>query len=370
MTSLGTSDFESALRFVRHCDAARDIDDFASRVLAISELVPCDIVGYNSVDLAAGRVQAVIDPPGAVPDAAYPRFEQFVHQHPVIAHHERTGDWRPCAISDFLTEPRFHRLDLYREFYGPLGIEDQLSMLLPPSSRVIGIALNRARRGFSDRDRTLLDILRPHIAAAHRTAQARASARRLLSALGDALDEAGRSLVVVAADGRLTWSTARAPDLLAGYFGAPAAASALPDEVARWLAARRRADREGTLGSPTDGLVAHRGSSRLLLQHVPARDGEADMVLLLQGADPLAGERLHALGLTPRQAEVASRLVYGRSNAEIATDLGLSVRTVEKHLEGIYRSLGVRGRTEALSRLLAPSAHPGESGASGLRDST
>lgn len=50
--------------------------------------------------------------------------------------------------------------------------------------------------------------------------------------------------------------------------------------------------------------------------------------------------------LTPREAEVMEQLRSGRSNAEIAHDLHVSVETVRTHARRIYRKLGVRTRRE------------------------
>lgn len=49
--------------------------------------------------------------------------------------------------------------------------------------------------------------------------------------------------------------------------------------------------------------------------------------------------------LTPREVEVLNLLALGRSNQEIAGDLVLSVRTVERHISSIYQKLGLAGRT-------------------------
>jgi DNA-binding NarL/FixJ family response regulator len=51
---------------------------------------------------------------------------------------------------------------------------------------------------------------------------------------------------------------------------------------------------------------------------------------------------------------VAAAAARGRTNREIATELYLSVKTVEYHLQGTYRKLGLRSRTE-LARLFATS---------------
>jgi len=54
-------------------------------------------------------------------------------------------------------------------------------------------------------------------------------------------------------------------------------------------------------------------------------------------------------GLTQREAEVLGFLAVGRSNRQIAAELFLSERTVERHLTTIYRKIGVRRRTEAMA---------------------
>jgi DNA-binding NarL/FixJ family response regulator len=59
-------------------------------------------------------------------------------------------------------------------------------------------------------------------------------------------------------------------------------------------------------------------------------------------ADGLAGPEL----LTPREADVLGLLQRGRSNAEIAASLHVSVETVRTHARHIYRKLGVRTRRE------------------------
>jgi DNA-binding NarL/FixJ family response regulator len=61
---------------------------------------------------------------------------------------------------------------------------------------------------------------------------------------------------------------------------------------------------------------------------------------------------LGSYGLTRRETEVLHLLAEGRANADIGMDLGLSPRTVEKHVEHILDKLGVKSRTAA-TRLVA-----------------
>jgi DNA-binding NarL/FixJ family response regulator len=70
------------------------------------------------------------------------------------------------------------------------------------------------------------------------------------------------------------------------------------------------------------------------LHVLPRTDADA-------GADQLGPELL-----TPREADVLEHLRAGRSNAEIALALSVSVETIRTHRRNIYRKLGVRTRRE------------------------
>jgi DNA-binding NarL/FixJ family response regulator len=57
--------------------------------------------------------------------------------------------------------------------------------------------------------------------------------------------------------------------------------------------------------------------------------------------------RLDEAALTPRETEVLSWLAKGKTNRDIAEILGMSHRTVNKHLEHIFEKLGVETRAAA-----------------------
>ena len=56
--------------------------------------------------------------------------------------------------------------------------------------------------------------------------------------------------------------------------------------------------------------------------------------------------------LTRRQREVSNLIALGRTNAEIAAELKLSVRTVETHREEIFDRMGVRNAVELTRKML------------------
>ncbi len=55
--------------------------------------------------------------------------------------------------------------------------------------------------------------------------------------------------------------------------------------------------------------------------------------------------------LSDREREVAHQLLEGKSNKQIASTLGISVRTVEFHLKNIYEKYGVASRMELVLKL-------------------
>ena len=73
------------------------------------------------------------------------------------------------------------------------------------------------------------------------------------------------------------------------------------------------------------------------------------MILLRQGGPAVNAvhKRLSGAVLTPRETEVLSWLAKGKTNRDIADILGMSPRTVNKHLEHIFEKLGVETRTAA-----------------------
>jgi len=91
-------------------------------------------------------------------------------------------------------------------------------------------------------------------------------------------------------------------------------------------------------------LVVERGGHRVVLRYLPAPGGDPGALLLREQLESPRRQTLEALGLTAREAEIVQCVMGGDTNASIAGTLGVAPATVKKHLENIYRKLGVRGR--------------------------
>ena len=244
---------ETLQRAVALVDSLAELDDpagFADIVLpGLATLVGCDVLTYNEIGATRGQTRYADYPAGALDPATQPVFAAFVHEHPLVNHYRATGSGEPVKISDFLSQRRFHRLGLYAEFFRRIPVEHQIAVSMPcPGQGVIGVALNRACRDFSDEDRALLSVLQAPLSAALLRARRR--------------QQGGHALTVI------------------------------------------------------------------------DRSGRAD--------------------LTEREIQILRLVADGRTNASIARALEASPRTIAKHLEHVYRKLGVSSRAAAVSHMTGP----------------
>ena len=151
----------------------------------------------------------------------------------------------------------------------------------------------------------------------------------------DAMDVGGMGVVVVDAHGRLAWQSPRAQRWLAEFgAGLPA------DEAAGWLAT-----------APAEGgscqRVAPDGRTLVAQRLGDIGMGEAMWLLNVQPAEDATASRLATASLTPRETEVLSWIAKGKTNRDVGEILGLSPRTVNKHLEHVFEKLGVETRAAA-----------------------
>lgn len=148
----------------------------------------------------------------------------------------------------------------------------------------------------------------------------------------EAVDIGGLGVIVVDARGRLAWRSPQAQAWLEAFF----AAEGEPACIAWLLGAAEEAER-----SAPDGRV-------LLARRLgEAGLGETMWLLRLRAAGEAPASRLASAALTPREAEVLSWIAKGKTNRDVGEILGMSPRTVNKHLEHVFEKLGVETRAAA-----------------------
>ncbi|HEU5062022.1 MAG TPA: helix-turn-helix transcriptional regulator [Solirubrobacterales bacterium] len=336
MPQLPARDLHAVLAFVDEAHSFADLDSFRSGILpGLEKLVPCDLVGYNEVH-PGGEESLVLTYPDPPLEIAGEALSRLAHQHPLICV-QANGDDRTFKISDFLSRREFHSLELYDELYRLLDAEDQIAFGLP-GPMVIGIAMNRSRRSFSERDRLLLELLRPHLTRAYARALEREQMGALIATLERGLRESDTAVLELGPDGIIATASGAALELLRAYFPDAGGAS-LPAEIVEWRASAP------ALGPAPLRVEGDRG--RLTVREAPANP--AGSLLVLEEERVVEAESLRPLGLTRRQAEILHLLCQGRSTNQIAADLFISPQTARKHLEHVYHRLGVNTRAEAVA---------------------
>jgi len=195
-------------------------------------LVASEFTTLSVCDLVSGRREVYGLPAGALSAGDRAAFDRHFTAHPLVRFHGYEGGGVTRRISDCLPLARFRESAVYNDYYRRVRIDHVMALpIFVRDGLLVSFVLNRSRRDFSDRERALLDVLRPHLARLYRRTQT--------------LDR-----------------------------------------------------------------------------------------------------------LTAREHEVLNWIARGKSDAQIADILGMSVRTVQKHLEHIYAKLGVETRTAAVMRAL------------------
>jgi LuxR family maltose regulon positive regulatory protein len=182
--------------------------------------------------------------------------------------------------------------------------------------------------GLTDRTPALEILVRARLAAGDPQA-AKAAAEEL------------RAIAAIVGTGASAAAASSADGLLAAAAGAWGdARPAFEDAV----------DLYARSGGRWEAAQARRQLARALraLGHDQAAEREAraaDEALRALGAQhTTAGDAAAPAGLTAREVEVLRLVARGRSNQEIADELVLSVRTVERHIANIYDKIGASGR--------------------------
>ncbi|MCA0405646.1 MAG: response regulator transcription factor [Proteobacteria bacterium] len=186
----------------------------------------------------------------------------------------------------------------------------------------------------------LLARIRVHLANARVEKSARA-----------ALDSAGRYLLAADEEGHLLWWTPQAGALMAATLSEPLAEGVrLPEPLAQALAASPDANRLDVLLPREGGESIHvQGVGRLAPGEILLRVSEAEAAM----AGSVEERLRQSYQISAREAEVLNWLSQGKTNRDIAEILNVSPRTVNKHLERIFRKIGVENRTAAAAIVLA-----------------
>jgi hypothetical protein len=210
MPWLVDSDVEAAYGFARSIGAPRTEEELACRVLqALAELVPADVLTWDRVELATGAVDHEATPAEAEPPGAFEAVVGHAGDHPLLAAHAARR--RPALRLSEVVEPgALTRGELYGDLLHGAGVEYEIAIgMRSGRGEAVVAALGRTERGFSERDRDVLDLARPGLEGALRSTRARG---RLVHALADD-PPPGTAVMLLDRDGEIEFS---GPDAGAG----------------------------------------------------------------------------------------------------------------------------------------------------------
>lgn len=313
-------------------------------VPCLVKLIGADVGTSSRIDHTRGTNDIGVWPPTSWDGADMSAYRQFMHQQPLIRHHRDTLRLAPVLSSDLITRTDYHRLDLYHHFYKPLGVEYQLALGMDGSPRsVVGIALSRQRGDFSQRDLDIVTWLQPHLIGTWHNARETQQQAHFAEAVRTILEgeDGGCALLVVDGDCRVQLMAGSALPL-ADELGGIQLGSRLPQ---LFEAPARVALLQASVTATV--RIARGGAIRVTAR----RTNRGGAVLILEGR---GAAELELIGkLTPRQCQILVAVARHSADKAVARQLGISVRTVSRHLEAIYRKLEVQDRTAAVRLLLA-----------------
>ena len=344
--------FAQILDFVHDLYGHDNAEVLATRLISsLSRIVPGDVHSYNEVNAAQHHVVYKITPADfvQVPNATE-ILNQYLDQHLFVQHVAATGDGSPHTFGDFVSLRQFKKTDLYQEFYGPMRLPFNLFMNVHDnglSGATTTLGMHRGGREFSERDRSILTILRPHIRQALANARLITHLQGQCSSLRHALSDARMSALTLTAQHTILWSMPQAETLLKHVPGwNPQRPDQLPPIILKWVRKSEHAFRSfSEIPRPFLPLEINCGTSLVRMRLL--RNGVHRTIAMEEVSAPITAEQLVSLGLSKRESEVLAWVGQGKTNEEIGRILECSRRTVQKHLERIYIKLGVENRTAA-----------------------
>ncbi|HEV2148363.1 MAG TPA: helix-turn-helix transcriptional regulator [Longimicrobiaceae bacterium] len=235
------------------------------------------------------------------------------------------------------------------------GLEHALHAVLAVEGGIYGswcMFREAGSRTFAEPETRFMQAIAPHVA---RGLQAAAATEAALRDAATA-DVAAPGVLVLDARSRIVLRSGPAAEQLADLADVGMRTEAHPYALVSLLTrlAAAHARPEGPLGAE---LRAQGRSGRWYVLRAslaePDASGESARVVVIEPAAPRDASPFlsQAYGLTPREREVLLLVVRGESTKRIAARLGLSVYTVQDHLEHACEKVGVRGRKALVAKI-------------------
>jgi DNA-binding CsgD family transcriptional regulator len=367
---LTQQELQDLLAAIQSIHAIADLETFPYQVLSIiPRVVGSDLTTFCQINFQKHRVLWICPEFNFYPKIDQTDFQYLPTQHfnenPLLSNFPQQQAPLTSKVSDFLTEPQLHRLGtFYEQFLQPAGLADQMGVplmgvtqksahlnhLSDTQQDFLGLAIHRDRRNFTETDRYLLNLLRPHLIQAYRNLNTLVQLKLESQGLRDALDQL--CVIFLTETGKPQWISQAVVDLFQKYGQiSPHPSIELPFYIQQWIKYQLATEKSEPLHlEPYPPLRLELEESCLILR-LKCDPQKAQNLLFLeeQRKFTLSLESLEYLGLTRREAEVFSHISDGKKNQEVAHLLGITSGTVRNHLERIFAKLGVQNRSAAVN---------------------
>ena len=363
METLSPTDTQSLHQGIQKLYTLRNLNTFGVDALSVlNQLVPSDIPTFHITHVQTRQTSDTHLPgfSGFTPEMERVRLQHF-DEHPIV-HHMSQALNGAYKLSDFISQKELHCLEgLYQQFLRLLDIEEQMTFFLPHTSPgswcklsqtdaiLVGFSLHRPQCNFTERDRLILNLLRPHLFQAYCNAQHYQQLQQDLSQLQQSLNHL--SLVILDSEGQVQSITPQAVVWLETYFSKPTGFLQLPEHLRAWVKHQVTFTKKPDLPKTCLPLRIEQRGKQLVIHLIVEQLGEQYLLLLEEQTLSLLN-LLELLGLSQRETEVLFWVIQGKDNKLIASQLSVGKSTVRKHLESIYCKLGVQSRTEAIAQAL------------------
>jgi DNA-binding NarL/FixJ family response regulator len=309
---------------------------FPPRLLArLQTLIPSDQVWYSELDplreSSILQVQHKADGEDEVTwgsegwGDSWDLWWRVRDTHPLCGYRTMSDDWTTALkVSDFATLRQFRRTPIYDSFYR--GVIDHwldVGLAATPARTRVFIFLRHKRPDFDARDRLVADLLQPHLSQRAEAAEAALRGAAALAAVEEGESDEARSVVLCSREGIIEYASPSSRVLLERYLE-------IEDGRVPASVLRRRTLLLADVDRRLHVRLAQTGSLHVLM--LDERDTRIEK-------------------LTARERQIVEQVKLGKQNDEIALELGIAPATVKKHLEHVYRKLGVPNRTAASALL-------------------
>ena len=145
--------------------------EFARRgVKWLPQLVASELTTLSVCDFRTGHRSVVSDQPeGAISPREMAVFDHYFHGHPLVREHGRNPGAVTKRIVDCVPSDVFRASALYNEYYRAIRIDHVTAVPIYVDRRfLVSFVLNRSGAAYTDRERELLEIVRPHLANLYR----------------------------------------------------------------------------------------------------------------------------------------------------------------------------------------------------------